>query len=75
MLRTLFQILIPVFVWGSLGLWGLALSALLRSREDLVVLTPGIVFRAIACGPIAFFVNWRKALRSDETRVRKHGQE
>jgi hypothetical protein len=75
MLRLLLQILIPVFLWGSLGLWGLAASALLRSHEDPLVLTPGIVFRAIACGPVAFFVNWRKALRSDETRVRKHGQE
>ena len=71
----LFQILLPIFAWGSLGLWGLAVSALLRARRGPVVLTPGLIFRAIACGPISFFINWRKALRSDATRARKLGQE
>jgi hypothetical protein len=75
MQRVLLEILIPVFAWGSLGLWGLALGALLRKREDPIVLTPGIVFRAIAAGPISFFINWRKAARSDATRMRKRGQE
>lgn len=74
--RTMIQVLIPIFVWGSLGLWGLALGALLGARKGPpLILTPGIVFRAIACGPIAFFINWRKAFRSDATRARKLGQE
>jgi hypothetical protein len=75
MQRLLLEILIPVFAWGSLGLWGLAFCTLLRGRDSPLVLTPGLVFRAIACGPIAFFINWRKAMRSDATRERKRGQE
>jgi len=74
--KALLQILTPIFLWGSLGLWGLALSALLGARKGPpLVLTQGLVFRAIACGPIAFFIDWRKAFRSDATRLRKHGQE
>ncbi len=75
MLRTSLNVLIPILVWGSLGLWGLALSALLRARQGPLPLTPGIVFRAIACGPLSFFINWRKAFRSDATRARKYGGE
>ncbi len=75
MLRTTLTVLIPILVWGSLGLWGLAVSAMIRSRQGPVVLTPATIFRAIACGPISFFLNWRKAQRSDATRHRKHGAE
>ena len=75
MLRTSLSILLPILVWGSLGLWGLALHALLRSRQGPLPLTPAIVFRALALGPLSFLVNWRKALRSDATRARKHGLE
>ena len=74
MQRTLlFNVLLPVFVWGSLGLWGLAVHALLGARRGPVPLTPTVVFRAIACGPIAFFLNWRKAARGDANRARKQG--
>lgn len=76
MTRTLLvSVLLPVIVWGSLGLWGLALSALLGARQGPLALTPAVVFRAISCGPISFFLNWRKAIRSDATRARKHGSE
>lgn len=76
MQRTLLlNVLLPLFIWGSLGLWGLATSALLGARRGPVVLTPAIVFRAIACGPVAFFLNWRKTIRSDATRARKYGSE
>lgn len=75
MQRLLLQILVPIFVWGSLGLWGLAFSTIARRRGEPLILTPGVVFRALACGPLAFFINWRKAMRSDATRTRKLGQE
>ncbi len=74
--RTLLvSVLLPVFIWGSLGLWGLALHALLGARRGPLPLTPALVFRAMACGPLAFFLNWRKIARSDATRARKHGSE
>lgn len=73
MLNSTLRVLIPILVWGSLGLWGLAFSALLRSRRGPIPLTPTVVFRAIACGPLSFFLDWRKATRSDATRARKYG--
>ena len=75
MLRNSLIVLIPILVWGSLGLWGLVVSALIRSRQGPVVLTRATIFRAIACGPISFFLNWRKAQRRDATHERKYGAE
>lgn len=76
MQRTLLiNVLLPVFIWGSLGLWGLVFHAVVGSRRGPYVLTPGIAWRAIASGPFAFFVNWRKAIKADANRARKYGAE
>ena len=71
----LINVLLPLFVWGSLGLWGLAFHAVIGARKGPFAVTPAIVWRAIASGPFAFFVSWRKVLKADATRARKYGGE
>lgn len=74
-LRLLAFTLLPVVIWASLGLWGLAARAALLDDSQPVPLTRALVFQAIACGPIAFFVNWRRSARRIARRARKYPQE
>lgn len=68
----LLEIALPIVIWGSLGLWGLSIRTAVSDDRQGIPLTRGLVFQAIACGPLSFLVNWRKAARRIATRERKY---
>jgi hypothetical protein len=72
MLRTSLYYVAPIFIWGSLGLWGLAFRAVISQRGQPIPMTPSLVFQAVAYGPIAFLVNWRAVSRRHATQARKY---
>ncbi len=74
-MRLIAFTLLPVLVWASLGLWGLATRAALLDESRPIPLTRPLVFQAIACGPLAFFINWRRASRRIARRARQYPSE
>ena len=72
MTRTLLVYIMPIFVWGSLGLWGLVFRAVVLPHGEPLPLTRSLAFQAIVYGPISFLINWRTVSRRHATQARKY---